>query len=112
VLLQRFQFRVCERIAEREGFNVVARLSDAAISGGTSARRREFDVIVADDSSRLWRKLSEQWRALKEPQDLAARVTLTALSAAKVGWREKSPLKSQGLTPRPASENCSRKSRI
>src|SRR5882724_7169851 len=32
------QFRVCERIAEREGFNVVARFSDAAISGGTSAR--------------------------------------------------------------------------
>jgi site-specific DNA recombinase len=79
------QFRVCERIAEREGFNVVARFSDAAISGGTSARggyqallkaarRREFDVIVAEDSSRLWRELSEQRRALKELQDLGVHV--------------------------------------
>jgi site-specific DNA recombinase len=79
------QFRVCERIADREGFNVVARFSDAAISGGTSARngyqsllkaarRREFDVIVAEDSSRLWRELSEQWRALKELQDLGVHV--------------------------------------
>ena len=79
------QFRVCERIAEREGFTVVAHFSDAAISGGTSARpgyqallrgarRREFEVIVAEDSSRLWRELSEQWRALKELQDLGVHV--------------------------------------
>jgi DNA invertase Pin-like site-specific DNA recombinase len=79
------QFRVCERIAEREGFDIAARFSDAAISGGTSsrpgyqsllraARRREIDVIVAEDSSRLWRELSEQWRALKELQDLGVHV--------------------------------------
>src|SRR5437762_378335 len=79
------QLRVCERIAEREGFTVVARFSDAAITGGTSsrpgyqallraARRREFAVIVAEDSSRLWRELSEQWRALKELQDLGVHV--------------------------------------
>src|SRR5262249_14988045 len=75
------QFRVCERIAEREGFRIVARFSDAAVSGGTAdrpgyqrllraARSHEIDVIVAEDSSRLWRELSEQWRALKELQDL------------------------------------------
>ena len=79
------QFRVCERLAEREGFEVVARFSDAAISGGTAnrpgyqsllegARRREFTVIVAEDSSRLWRELSEQWRALKELADLRVHV--------------------------------------
>jgi site-specific DNA recombinase len=32
------QFRVCERLAEREGFEIVARFSDAAISGGTADR--------------------------------------------------------------------------
>jgi DNA invertase Pin-like site-specific DNA recombinase len=63
----------------------VARFNDAAISGGTTqrpgyrdllaaARRREFDVIVAEDSSRLWGELSEQWRALKELQDLGMHV--------------------------------------
>jgi site-specific DNA recombinase len=65
--------------------SVVARFSDAAVSGGTSsrpgyqallcaARRREVDVIVAEDSSRLWRELAEQWRALKELQDLGVHV--------------------------------------
>src|SRR5579872_5754206 len=71
------QLRVCERIAEREEFAVVAKFSDAAISGGTAerpgyqrmleaARQHEFDVIIAEDSSRLWREQSEQWRAVKE----------------------------------------------
>jgi len=75
------QLRVCEQLCAREGFEVVARFSDAAISGGTAnrpgyqelltaARSRVFDVIVAEDSSRLWRELSEQWRALKELLDL------------------------------------------
>ena len=65
------QIRVCERLAERHGCTVVERFSDAAISGGTSerpayqamltaARRREFDVIVAEDTSRLWRNMAEQ----------------------------------------------------
>jgi site-specific DNA recombinase len=60
------QLRVCERLAEREGFAIVARFSDAAISGGTTkrpeyqamlaaARRGEFGVIIAEDASRLWR---------------------------------------------------------
>jgi hypothetical protein len=33
-----------------------------------------FEVIVAENSSRLWRELSEQWRALKELQDLSVPV--------------------------------------
>lgn len=75
------QHRVCEKLAERHGFKVVARFSDAAISGGTTqrpgyqdmlrgARRREFGVIVAEDTSRLWRNLSEQSPRLAELSDL------------------------------------------
>jgi DNA invertase Pin-like site-specific DNA recombinase len=79
------QFRVCERIAERDGFQVVLRYEDRAISGGTperpgyqamlqAARRREFDVIVAEDSSRLWRLLAEQAPRLAELADLGIHV--------------------------------------
>lgn len=79
------QFRVCERIAEREGFSIVARFSDAAISGGTAqrlgyqrllaaARRHEFEVIVAEDTSRLWRNLAEQAPRLAELSDLGIAV--------------------------------------
>jgi hypothetical protein len=79
------QHRVCERIAERHGFTVVARFSDAAISGGTSARvgyqsllaaarRNEFDAIVAEDTSRLWRNMAEQAPRLAELADLGIHV--------------------------------------
>lgn len=79
------QFRVCERLAERHGFASVARYSDAAISGGTAdrpgyqamleaARRHEFDVIVAEDTSRLWRLLAEQAPRLAELADLGIAV--------------------------------------
>jgi site-specific DNA recombinase len=65
------QYRVAARIAERHGFTVVAKFADQAISGGTTqrpqyqrmltaARRHEFDVMVAEDTSRLWRNLAEQ----------------------------------------------------
>lgn len=79
------QFRVAERLAERHGFVVVARFSDQAISGGTAqrpgyqkllaaARRHEFEVIVAEDSSRLWRNLAEQAPRLAEFADLGIAV--------------------------------------
>lgn len=75
------QFRLCKRLAEQHGFIVAKRFSDPAISGGTSkrpeyqkmlnaARRREFDVIVAEDTSRLWRLLAEQAPRLAELADL------------------------------------------
>jgi hypothetical protein len=32
------QLRVCEKLAERHGFSVVARFSDKALSGGTTQR--------------------------------------------------------------------------
>src|SRR5579863_8475522 len=79
------QHRVCQRLAERHSFTVVARFSDAAISGGTAerpgyqallaaARRHEFDVIVAEDTSRLWRNLAEQAPRLAELADLGISV--------------------------------------
>lgn len=79
------QYRVCERHAERNSLNVIARFNDEAISGGTAqrpgyqamlaaARRHEFDVIVAEDLKRLWREQAEQWRAIKELLDLGIHV--------------------------------------
>jgi site-specific DNA recombinase len=79
------QHRVCERLAERHGLVAVERFSDAAISGGTAerpgyqallaaARRHEFDVIVAEDTSRLWRNLAEQAPRLAELADLGVHV--------------------------------------
>ncbi|MCP5359894.1 MAG: recombinase family protein [Steroidobacteraceae bacterium] len=79
------QFRQCERLAERAGFTVAARFQDAAISGGTAhrpgyqqllaaARRREIDVVVAEDTSRLWRNLAEQAPRIAELRDLGVHV--------------------------------------
>ncbi|MCC6197228.1 MAG: recombinase family protein, partial [Burkholderiales bacterium] len=79
------QHRVCERLAERHGFRVVAKYADQAISGGTTqrpdyqrllrdARARKFDVIVAEDTSRLWRNLAEQAPRLAELSDLGVAV--------------------------------------
>jgi site-specific DNA recombinase len=75
------QHRVCERLAERHGFRVVVRYADKAISGGTTqrpdyqrmlkdARAHKFDVILAEDTSRLWRNLAEQAPRLAELSDL------------------------------------------
>jgi DNA invertase Pin-like site-specific DNA recombinase len=79
------QFRVCAGIAARHGFQVVGHFSDAALSGGTTqregyqallaaARRGEFDVIVAEDASRLWRLMAEQSPRLAELLDLGVHV--------------------------------------
>ena len=79
------QFRLCGRLAERHGFSIVARFHDAAISGGTAsrpgyqgmltaARQHEFEVIIAEDSSRLWRNLAEQSPRLAELCDLGIAV--------------------------------------
>lgn len=75
------QFRVAERLAERNGFEIIERFSDAAISGGTTrrpgyqamldaARLHAIDAIVAEDTSRLWRNLAEQSPRLAELSDL------------------------------------------
>ncbi len=75
------QFRECERIGKAAGLQVVARFADKGISGGTAsrpgyqallsvAREREFDVIVAEDFSRLWRNRSEYGQRSSELEDL------------------------------------------
>ncbi len=75
------QIRECQAAAERHGFTVIATFSDAAISGGTTARpgyqsmleaarRGEFDAIVAEDISRLWRNMAEQAPRLAELADI------------------------------------------
>src|ERR1700680_690143 len=75
------QFRQCERTASAAGFEVVARFNDAGISGGTSsrpgyqqlltsARGREFDIIVTEDLSRLWRSRAEFGPRSAELEDL------------------------------------------
>jgi DNA invertase Pin-like site-specific DNA recombinase len=79
------QFRACERIATLQGFEVVSRFEDRAISAGTAerpgyqavlagARLGEFDAIVAEDSSRLWRNMAEQSPRLAELSDLGVHV--------------------------------------
>lgn len=79
------QLRVCEGIAARHGFTVTHRFNDEAFSGGTAnrpgyqamltaARAREFEVIVAEDTSRLWRNMAEQSPRLAELSDLGAHV--------------------------------------
>ena len=84
------QHRVSRRIAQQHGFDVVATFEDAAISGGTSqrpgyqsllaaARRREIDVIVAEDASRLWRNMAEQAPRLAELCDIGVHVVTADL---------------------------------
>ena len=79
------QLRVCEEIAARQGFTIVARYNDEAISGGTAdrpgynamlaaVRAGQFDVIVAEDASRLWRNLAEQAPRVAELLDLGLHV--------------------------------------
>jgi DNA invertase Pin-like site-specific DNA recombinase len=76
---------VCARLAQQHGFTVVARVRDAATSGGTverpgyrallkAARGGDFDVILAEDTSRLWRLLAEQAPRLAELADLGVHV--------------------------------------
>ena len=75
------QIRVCERLALAQGFDIVARFSDAGISGGktdrpgyqnllAAAREGAYDVIVAEDISRLWRARSEFGQRSAELEDL------------------------------------------
>ena len=79
------QLRVCRDLAKREGFKVVETFADEAISGGTTqrpgyqemltaARSGKFDVIVAEDTSRLWRNMAEQAPRLAELADLGLHV--------------------------------------
>lgn len=79
------QFRECERVALAQGFEVVARYSDAGISGGTAdrpgyqsllrdARGKVFDIVLAEDLSRLWRSRAEYGPRSAELEDLGVHI--------------------------------------
>lgn len=70
------QGRNCERGCQQHHLQITHRFGDEAMSGAKvdrpgyqalleAARRREFDIIVVDEVSRLWRDQEEQWRAVK-----------------------------------------------
>lgn len=70
------QFRTCLRTVERDGWEVVSRFKDEALSGAKAdrpgylalleaAKRKDFDLIVVEEVSRLWRDQEEQWRAVR-----------------------------------------------
>jgi DNA invertase Pin-like site-specific DNA recombinase len=61
------QFRVCERIAERNGFTVVARFSDAAISGGTIERPGYRALLQGRAAARIRRHCRRGHLALVAP---------------------------------------------
>jgi site-specific DNA recombinase len=92
------QFRQCERAAHAQGFEVVARYSDASITGGTAerpgyqqllsgARAGQFEVIVAEDVSRLWRSRAEYGPRSAELEDLGVHlVTAVGDDTRREGW--------------------------
>jgi site-specific DNA recombinase len=92
------QFRVCERVAEREGLEIVERFHDRGISGGTAqrpgyqsmlaaARRDAFQVIIAEDVERIWRNRAESGPRSAEWEDLGIHL-LTAVGddTRRTGW--------------------------
>jgi site-specific DNA recombinase len=79
------QFRVCERVARDQNLDLVARYSDAGISGGTTerpgyqallvaARRGDFEIVLAEDLSRLWRNRAEYGARSAELEDLGVHI--------------------------------------
>jgi site-specific DNA recombinase len=70
------QLLVCRRFAERHGWSISQEYSDQAHTGADNARpqyqamlaaatRHEFDMVIADDLSRLTRDASESHRLVK-----------------------------------------------
>src|ERR1017187_6731654 len=92
------QMRECERVAKAAGLEVVARFEDKGISGGTASRpgyqallaavrRREFDVIVTEDISRLWRNRAEFGPRSAELEDLDVHcLTCVGDDTRRDGW--------------------------
>lgn len=83
------QFRNCCKRAELEGWAVVATYADAAMSGTDANRpqyramleaaaRREFDVLIVDDLSRLTRDAVECERAIRRLEFIGLRIIATS----------------------------------
>ena len=80
------QVSLCRQEAERRGWTVAREWTDAGVSGAVgedqrpgfremmaAAKRREFDVVVVDDLSRLSRDTSDALVALKTLETSASR---------------------------------------
>lgn len=92
------QFRACERAATTAGCAVVERYADRAISGGTTeragyqalltaARAGAFDIIIAEDISRLWRNRAEFGARSAELEDLGVHLlTCVGDDTRRDGW--------------------------
>jgi site-specific DNA recombinase len=83
------QFRNCRKRAEVEGWTIVATFADAAMSGSDANRpryramleaaaRREFDVLIVDDLSRLTRDSVECERAIRRLEFSGLRIVATS----------------------------------
>lgn len=92
------QHRQNQRVADGHQLLVGLRFADEGISGGTAqrpgyqsmldaARRGEFDVIIAEDISRLWRNRAEYGSRSAELEDLGVHL-LTAVGddTRRDGW--------------------------
>jgi site-specific DNA recombinase len=92
------QFRMCERTAHAQGFMIVARFKDEGITAGTAsrpgyqdllvaARSGHFDLILAEDISRLWRNRAEYGSRSAELEDAGVHlVTCVGDDTRRDGW--------------------------
>lgn len=83
------QQRNCHKRAEAEGWSVLAEFADAAISGSDNRRpqylamqqaaaRKEFDILIVDDLSRLTRDSVEQETTLRRLEFQGIRIIATS----------------------------------
>jgi site-specific DNA recombinase len=92
------QYRACTRVAHAAGLEVVGEYNDRGISGGTAerpgyqsllaaARAGEFEVIVTEDISRLWRSRAEFGPRSAELEDLGIHLlTAAGDDTRREGW--------------------------
>jgi site-specific DNA recombinase len=92
------QFRECARVASAAGLTIVTQYEDKGISGGTSqrpgyqamltaARAHEFDIIITEDVSRLWRNRAEYGPRSAELEDLGIHLlTCVGDDTRRDGW--------------------------
>lgn len=98
------QLALLRKRCAAEGWTVAGEFADPGISGGTAnrpgyqrmlaaARRKEFAVVVTEDTSRLWRSMAEQAPRLAEWKDLGIRlVTLSGIDSAQQGFALIAPM--------------------
>jgi site-specific DNA recombinase len=92
------QERECERLAAQSGLTIVTRYVDKGISAGTTqrpgyqallegARAAQFEVILVEDISRLWRSGAEYGPRAAELEDLGVHlVTCVGDDTRRQGW--------------------------